>query len=76
MFLAFWIGGKDSNATNDWSWATSNAKFTVTDWYPGEPTGGTDRCLNLHSPLGFKWNDSPCSDSLKFICEKKLVKGL
>ena len=42
-------------------------------WWPGQPDGGDDECAYIRgSAYLYKLIDASCTQSHKFICEKKL----
>ena len=41
----FWLYGTDEFSEGGWEWASTGRPFSFTNWYPGEPTGGSEDCL-------------------------------
>jgi len=67
-----WIGVND--ITTDHTWKTSlEADISYTNWYSGEPSGGTEDCAHFwsHDPAqaNREWNDADCGNSNKYVCE-------
>jgi len=65
----FWIGGKKQSGI--WRWdGVSQANIAVSDWHSGEPNdaGGNEDCIEV---IGGDWNDVPCADPRRFICEMR-----
>ncbi|XDV38143.1 hypothetical protein PO909_007612 [Leuciscus waleckii] len=67
-----WIGLNDIQQEGSMRWV-DNSALNQGFWYPGEPNdvGGSEDCVELlpSAPLQ-NWNDLPCTDSRKGICEK------
>ncbi|CAC5367582.1 MRC [Mytilus coruscus] len=75
----YWIGGRDSNPpTNDFVWTSRgvSVKLGATDWEMGEPNNYNNTpedCLNMEGKFYHKWNDSPCNNRFRYICQKRYV---
>ncbi|XP_071173589.1 galactose-specific lectin nattectin-like [Mytilus edulis] len=69
---SYWLGGRDDVIEGIWMWASADQVFNYTDWYPGEPSnsGGNENCL-VYGAVALKWNDTPCRNAYRFICEKE-----
>ncbi|XP_062596308.1 perlucin-like protein [Saccostrea cucullata] len=78
-------GGKNENqylgATSHaqlgvWRWSTDNALISYSNFWPGQPNLYTaERCIVLDwdATYGtYKWGDTRCEMTRKFICEKDL----
>ncbi|XP_077330043.1 C-type lectin domain family 10 member A-like isoform X2 [Lithobates pipiens] len=72
-----WIGLTDADGT--WRWVDGTpyditpkfwGKSQPDDWTGHTFEGGED-CAELNN--GDDWNDAPCSEKLKYICEKKII---
>ncbi|XP_063407175.1 perlucin-like protein [Mytilus trossulus] len=70
----FWLDGTDEFSEGQWEWASTNAAFDYSNWYPGEPTnsGGREDCVLTGGGYKTFWNDAPCTDHFKYVCEKTL----
>jgi hypothetical protein len=69
----WWLGWNDIDTEGDWEWEDSSTHL-YTNWYAGEPNdglgGGTEDCAlfnRFHPAQG--WNDEPCTDVIRYICE-------
>ncbi len=69
----WWLGYNDIPTEGDWAWEDGSTHL-YTNWYPGEPNdglgGGTEDCAlfnRFHPAQG--WNDEPCTDVIRYICE-------
>lgn len=74
----FWLDGTDESEEGVWVRATSEQKFTVTDWHrrtSSEPNNEKDNehCLNIHKDLDYQWNDAGCSNRFRYICKNPLM---
>ncbi|XP_076080085.1 uncharacterized protein LOC143050865 [Mytilus galloprovincialis] len=72
----YWIGGKDRKPpTNDFVWTSRDVRVNIgaTDWASGQPNNFRDNpenCMEMRKELNHKWNDTPCSQKQKYICQK------
>ncbi|XP_078596756.1 C-type mannose receptor 2-like [Branchiostoma floridae x Branchiostoma japonicum] len=69
---SFWFGLHDSIEENVWKWIDGEELGDFTDWGPGEPNDYKQRnedCVVYYPPKKNKWNDMPCLNKLKFICQ-------
>ena len=66
------IGYNDRQTEGTWTWL-NGAATTFTAWQADEPnnasSGGEEDCGSLYYLNQRKWNDTPCSNTLPFICE-------
>lgn len=67
----WWIGLDDIHREGTFEWASGSPVY-YTRWEPGEPNdaGGNEDCVQInryHPSEG--WNDEPCDQLLRFICE-------
>ncbi len=64
-----WIGLDDLRTEGGFHWADGTA-LDFTAWSSGEPNdaGGNEDCAYMKSS-GTNWNDTPCSESRKALCE-------
>ena len=54
----FYLGMTDRVEEGVFQWNSDNSTVTWTDWYPGDPNGGTnDNCVFVY---GVNWADYPC----------------
>jgi hypothetical protein len=70
----YWIGLTDVNEEGSWIWMTSMTKLSHSHWTLGEPTAlnvykEIENCVLIYKNNGM-WNDSPCSHTNFYICEK------
>uniref|UniRef100_A0A8C2CGC1 C-type lectin domain-containing protein n=1 Tax=Cyprinus carpio TaxID=7962 RepID=A0A8C2CGC1_CYPCA len=68
-----WIGLSDSENEGIMKWV-DNSPLKQGFWLKGEPNDehGNEDCIELmpSNPVLNNWNDLPCSEMRKFICEK------
>ncbi|XP_058461735.1 C-type lectin 37Da-like [Malaya genurostris] len=74
-FLGIWLGASDLARSNIHIWQDTGARVTFSRWNSGQPSGGSEHCMNLYYWVGQKfnwtWNDAPCDTSLYAICEPR-----
>lgn len=66
----WWVGMNDISQEGIWVWSDASA-VTYTNWHPGEPNdSGNEDCMQLNRfyPQS-TWNDEPCAQPLRFVCE-------
>lgn len=57
-----------------WKWDGLYKGYISTDgWGPGQPSNyqGKEDCMSLY--VTTKWNDAPCNDRYRYICEKRIT---
>ncbi|XP_067248856.1 CD209 antigen-like protein C [Chanodichthys erythropterus] len=71
-FDGFWIGLTDSVVEGRWKWV-DGTNMTSGFWRSGEPNShrGDEDCAVTYSR---GWEDYPCNDALRWICEKIIFK--
>ena len=62
----FWIGGEETDGIYKW---TDGSKVGSYGWFPGEPNGPDEKCLDLYLAHDFKMNDQRCDFSIPYVCE-------
>ncbi|XP_034368057.1 C-type lectin domain family 6 member A-like [Arvicanthis niloticus] len=72
---AYFIGLWDSGH-RQWQWVdqtlyNESARF----WHNGEPSSDNEKCVILNHRLntGWGWNDIPCNDKQKSVCQMKKI---
>lgn len=67
----YWIGLNDIRQEGTFEWASGSGS-RYTHWEPGEPNDadGNEDCveINRYHPSD-TWNDEPCAQMLRFVCE-------
>ncbi|XP_059361635.1 CD209 antigen-like protein C [Carassius carassius] len=68
----FWIGLTDIEVEDRWKWVDGST-LTSEFWASGEPNNyqGNEDCANT---LSSGWFDTHCNTSIKWICEKSVLK--
>ena len=75
-----WIGVHDRIEEDAWVYLSTNQTISFTYWQSNQPDNhnGNEDCVEFggHGNLEMEklWNDLPCDNKEKFICEKKLIK--
>ena len=66
-----WIGGNDLDVEMEFAWS-DGSQWNFTMWYPGEPSGGSENCVNIASSLSRrgKWNDFKCNNVKESVCKR------
>ncbi|KAI8482560.1 hypothetical protein Bbelb_397080 [Branchiostoma belcheri] len=71
-----WFGLTDEVTEGQFLWEDGSSLTSTgfTDWYPGEPNGGSlENCVQYWRQT---WNDRSCTDQLGFTCEAQLVVNM
>lgn len=72
VFPHAWVGGYDALYPGSWLWC-DGSKFHYNDWYHDYLTlPKTYNCLMINYHLELKWYPGNCSNTLPFVCCKKL----
>jgi len=68
---SYWIGLSDLENEGTFLWKSSNSLATIFDWYPYQPdnAGYNEHCVEMTKAYDFKWNDRPCLDLMRGICQ-------
>ena len=54
-----------------WKWRGKSTGLADTlYWGSGEPSGGNEYCLTTYPKLGYRINNSKCTNAHRFVCEK------
>ena len=64
-----WIGGNDLVNEMEFVWI-SGEPFVFTNWRSGEPNGNNEDCITYQDQLGGVWDDRPCGDNQRVVCER------
>lgn len=71
---SFWVGGSDAAQETVWQW-NSGARFTFSNWGPGQPDNIFDQdYLMLRPPSGL-WSDMSANSLAFYILERPNTKG-
>uniref|UniRef100_A0AAQ6ILM6 C-type lectin domain-containing protein n=1 Tax=Anabas testudineus TaxID=64144 RepID=A0AAQ6ILM6_ANATE len=75
-----WIGLTDGDKEGTWNWV-DGTPLTVKYWSAGQPDNGNrnpmfgeEDCVHFRQEGTANWNDRSCGASLRWICEKSLLK--
>ncbi|XP_048870666.1 C-type lectin domain family 4 member A-like [Brienomyrus brachyistius] len=74
----FWIGLSDSESEGTWKWVDGTTiPVQKGFWLPEQPDNyeGNEDCVEfntLYSDPFHRWNDRPCEDYIKWVCESVL----
>ncbi|XP_067307774.1 galactose-specific lectin nattectin-like [Pseudorasbora parva] len=66
-----WLGAHDGVKEGQWLWSDGTA-FLYSNWCSGEPSGGSENCLEINWTSNRCWNDESCSTSMHYVCVKDL----
>ncbi|KAK7799942.1 hypothetical protein U0070_012033 [Myodes glareolus] len=71
---AYFIGLSDPGH-RQWQWVDQTPyNKSTTFWHPGEPSSDREQCVILTHPYSkWGWNDIPCSDKQKSVCQMKKI---
>ncbi|XP_035304585.1 C-type lectin domain family 4 member A-like isoform X3 [Cricetulus griseus] len=71
---AYFIGLLDPGQ-RQWRWVDQTPyNESATFWHPGEPNNDKEQCVIVNHRLsGWGWNDIPCSDTQKSVCQMKKI---
>ncbi len=66
----WWTGGNDEAQEGNWRWRSGEG-WGFSAWHNAEPNnlGGNEHCMQLGRFLDYTWNDEPCYQAFRFICE-------
>ena len=66
-----WIGGTHADLEDTWRYSSTGTPLLYKNWHSGEPNnaGGNEHCLQLAPIWSGKWNDAPCTQQRKYVCE-------
>eukprot|EP00057_Strongylocentrotus_purpuratus_P012555 XP_011667029.1 PREDICTED: uncharacterized protein LOC105439570 [Strongylocentrotus purpuratus] len=67
----YWIGFNDLDEEGTWAW-TDGSVSSYTNWYSGEPSGGSEHCGVLRWSSDGTWYDAGCSSTHGYICKYPL----
>jgi hypothetical protein len=70
----WWIGLADLDHDEVFEWVYPQASG-YTNWRRGEPTGGEYCVHHWYEWEPFAWNDEPCTDEKRWICEFESSSG-
>lgn len=72
--VAYFIGLKDLGH-GQWRWVDQTPyNESTTFWHPGEPSSDHEQCVILNHPRSsWGWNDIPCRDKQKSVCQMKKI---
>ncbi|XP_030843506.1 contactin-associated protein 1-like [Strongylocentrotus purpuratus] len=68
---SYWIGFNDLDGKGTWAW-TDGSVTSYTNWYSGEPSGGSEHCGVLRLSSDGTWYDASCSSTYGYICKYPL----
>ena len=75
-----WIGIHDRNEENTWVYLSTNESISFANWQKNRPDnhGNNEDCAEFGGSFSAEkerlWNDLPCGNKQRFVCEKKLIK--
>ena len=68
----YWIGYSDQDEEGQWEWYGDSANFSY--WQSGQPdNSGDEDCAVFRWWGDGRWNDWPCGNTRKYICETAIV---
>ncbi|XP_068202899.1 perlucin-like protein [Palaemon carinicauda] len=67
----FWVGLNDIDVEDTYVWTDGTPYKMIKSWWaPGQPDYSHERCINYWASKDNRWNDSRCSNTFRYICEK------
>ncbi|XP_022625699.1 ladderlectin-like [Seriola dumerili] len=71
-FPQTWIGGFSAIHPGFWMWS-DGSKFHYENWHHDHSSDGPDKaCLKINYKYDLKWYYESCTESLPFVCSKKI----
>jgi len=68
--VKYWIGAYDAGHEGTWYFDNGGYPMNYTNWLPGQPQGEKVPVENCALTVSGTWQDYPCEDEFRFICEK------
>lgn len=66
-----WIGGNDRSSEGTFVWV-DGGQWVYDNWRSGEPNNnGNEDCVILQGNQGGKWDDRPCAQTYRYLCERQ-----
>ncbi|BFZ20719.1 hypothetical protein BsWGS_23758 [Bradybaena similaris] len=70
-----WTGATERLHRGSWVWMPSGEPMgRFVNWYGTEPLGQDDDCMVVDSGYSYRWADTACTFSYRFICEKEITQ--
>uniref|UniRef100_A0A2K6SHG0 C-type lectin domain family 4 member A n=1 Tax=Saimiri boliviensis boliviensis TaxID=39432 RepID=A0A2K6SHG0_SAIBB len=73
---AYFVGLSDPEGQRRWQWVDQTPyNESATFWHEGEPSHTSERCVlvNFRYFRGWGWNDVPCYDRQRSVCEMMTI---
>ncbi|KAK3096868.1 hypothetical protein FSP39_004181 [Pinctada imbricata] len=67
----FWIGGELVSGRYMWKTSTGYEPVSWSNWAPGEPNSGGQKCIQLDEYQYHKWDNDYCNTPQRFVCSRE-----
>ncbi|XP_056008948.1 lectin BRA-3-like [Ostrea edulis] len=66
----YWLNGSDNDDSGSFTWLHGGTITSYKNWYGGEPSSITEKCIASSTGYNGVWNDISCSAQRPVVCER------
>ncbi|XP_048753760.2 lectin-like [Ostrea edulis] len=66
----YWLNGYDNDDSGSFTWLHGGTISSYKNWYGGEPSESTEKCIVSSTGYLGVWNDISCSERRPVVCER------